>query len=352
MANAWLRSLRKAELIDLAEYIGLKNYDGLRKDLEATLDEYLADNSDRFAADPRLSPFYTQPTRTRGLGSPVKREAPDLLKITKRRQTKVPEEVVAATSDEESQPSPITTATTTALVRTPARALSLAQRIPLPATPADVANAVDRSTLIVRKRVASMYAESGVTEATRAARASLSTVTSVLMLVSAFELYHLRPELLADRYAFTVPAVQWLGTRDHPVRVPDMFLLLTASFWSPALLWAATSALLPAVAGYFVNLGAAHSGAGPNHVPGVGTRGRPRGIAGAAPEPAVDPLTYSVVKALLTYVVYAQGFTFWGLADQLSVARINSALYGGWKGALVGCGVTGLMAMYDAVLRK
>ncbi|KAL8376439.1 hypothetical protein RB595_007501 [Gaeumannomyces hyphopodioides] len=352
MANAWLRSLRKAELIDLAEYIGLKNYDGLRKDLEATLDEYLADNSDRFATDPRLSPFYTQPTRTRGLGSPVKKEAPEL-KITKRRQTKVPEEVVAAT-DEESQPSPIGAATTTALVRTPARALSLAQRIPLPATPADVANAVDRSTLVVRKRVASLYAESGVTEATRAARASLSTVTSVLLLVSAFELFHLRRELLADRYAFTVPAIQRLGTRDYPVQVPDMFLLLTASFWSPALLWAATSALLPAVAGYFVNLGAAHNGSRSSggHVPGVATRGRPRGIAGPAAESAVDPLTYSVVKALLTYVVYAQGVSFWGFADQLSVARINSALYGGWKGALVGCGVTGLMAMYDAVLRK
>lgn len=225
-----------------------------------------------------------------------------------------------------------------------------------------MASAVDRSTLVVRKRVASMYADSGVSEATRAARESLSTVTSVLLLVSAFELYHLRPELLADRYAFTVPAVPWLGvTRDHPVQVPDMFLLLTSSFWSPALLWAATSALFPALAGYFVNLGAAHSNghgghgpAGGGHVPGVATRGRPRGIAGRAGtgESAVDPLTYSVVKALLTYVVYAQGVSFWGLADQLSVARINSALYGGWKGAIVGCGVTGLMAMYDAVLRK
>ncbi|KLU84960.1 hypothetical protein MAPG_03994 [Magnaporthiopsis poae ATCC 64411] len=95
MANAWLRSLRKTELIELAEHIGLKNYDGLRKDLEATLDEYLTENSDRFAADPKLSPFYTQPARTRGLGSPIKREAPEL-KIAKRRQIKVPDEVVGS----------------------------------------------------------------------------------------------------------------------------------------------------------------------------------------------------------------------------------------------------------------
>ena len=35
-----------------------------------------------------------------------------------------------------------------------------------------------------------------------------------------------------------------------------------------------------------------------------------------------------------------------------AVARINSALYSGWKGALVGTAVTGLASVYDAVLKK
>ncbi len=228
------------------------------------------------------------------------------------------------------------------MARTPGRALSLASRIPLPATPAQVASAVDRGTLAVRQRVASLYADSGIPESTQAARESLSTVNSVLLLVSAFELYYLRPELLADRYAFTVPAINLLGTSDLAVYVPDLFLLLTASFWYPALTWAFTSTIVPSLFGYFINLSAA------NH---HNMRGRPR-LSAHSGDYTVDPLTFSVVKALLTYVVYAQGVTFGGWIDDLSVTRINSALYAGWPGVLVGAGVSGLASVYDAVLRK
>lgn len=229
----------------------------------------------------------------------------------------------------------------TAVARTPGRALSLASRIPLPATPADVASAVDRGTLAVRERVASIYADSGITEVTQATRETLSTVTSVLFSVAAFELYFLRPEILADRYAFTIPAISLLGTSDYPVYVPDMFLLLTSSFWNPALLWAFTSVVIPSLFGYFFNLSAAH------HTTGRVTRAR-----SSQPEYVVDPLTFSIVKAVLSYVIFAQGVNFWGLVDDLSVARINKAIYGGWKGVLVGSAITGLVSVYDAVLRK
>ena len=126
--------------------------------------------------------------------------------------------------------------TATAIARTPARSLSqVAARIHLPATPADVANAFDRSTVAVLKRVTSMYQDTGITEASNATRETLSTVTSILFVVSAFELYFIRPEVLANRYAFTIPAVSLLGTSDYPIYLPDMFLILTSSFWSPAL---------------------------------------------------------------------------------------------------------------------
>ena len=54
----------------------------------------------------------------------------------------------------------------------------------------------------------------------------------------------------------------------------------------------------------------------------------------------------------MSYVVYAQGVTFYGLVDETSIARINGALYGGWKGVLVGSAITGLTSLYDAILRK
>lgn len=217
----------------------------------------------------------------------------------------------------------------------------VAARIPLPATPADVARAVDHSTLAMRKRVSSIYQESGITEGAHATRDTLSTVTSVLFLVSAVELWHIRPEILASRFAFTIPAVGLLGTSDYPVYLPDMFLVLTSSFWSPALAWTLTSFVLPALFGYFFNLSASN-----NTVP------RTRSKAHALAEHVVDPLTFSIVKALVSYLVYAQGLTFGGLISETSIVRLNSAVYGGWRGILVGTAITGLVSVYDAVLKK
>ncbi|KAI1271061.1 hypothetical protein F5Y07DRAFT_36843 [Xylaria sp. FL0933] len=336
-ANSWLQRQRKTDLVELAQYTGLKNYDSLKKvELELALDEYLAENTAAFQSDPKLANYYA--SRARTIGSPIKKDVDgpiEKLKVAKRRATKAADEI-AAPADSEEEPS----STSTAIAHTPARALSLASRIPLPATPADVANAVDRSTVALRTRVASVYKESGITEVTHATRETLSSVNSVLLAISAFELYFLRAEVLADRYAFTIPAISFLGTNDFPVFIPDMFLLLTASFWSPALLWAFTSSILPSIAGYFINMtSGAHQGR-------VTRRSAP------VPDAVVDPLTFSVVKALISFVVYGQGVTFGGWINEVSIARINSAIYGGYKGILAGAAISGLFSIYDAVLKK
>ncbi|KAL2015955.1 hypothetical protein VTK56DRAFT_4511 [Thermocarpiscus australiensis] len=344
--NTWLARQRKSELVELAQTVGLKDYESLRKgELELAIDEYLSEHAAQFQSNPKLQDYYK--SRARAGGSPVKKETHEL-KVTKRRLAKAREEVVAAEEEEEEEEEEASSrAASTALARTPGRALALASRIQLPATPADVAQAVDRGTVAVRERVASLYAQSHIGEATQATRAWLSSVPSVVSAIALFELYRLRRELLPDRYAFTVPAVRLLGTPDYPVHLPDMFALLTAGFWAPALTWALTSVVLPSLFGYFFNFSAAHSGGGG----GGGGRGSKQQAA-AADLYAVDPLTFSIVKAVATYVVYAQGATFGGLISPESVDRINSALYSGWRGVLVGTAVSGLAAVYDAVLRK
>lgn len=218
----------------------------------------------------------------------------------------------------------------------------VAARIPLPATPADVANAVDRSTLAIRQRATSIYQESGIGDVTQATRDNLSTVTSVLAVVSAWELLCIRPEILPNRYAFTIPAFRLLGTSDWPVHLPDAFLLVTAAFWSPFLTWALTSLIIPGVFGYFFNLSATNN---------QGPRTRAKAAAQAA-EYNVDPLTFSIVKALVSFVVYGQLVTFGGLLNETSILRLRSAVYGGVPGILTGTAVTALMSIYDAVLKK
>ncbi|CAK7202559.1 hypothetical protein SEUCBS139899_005283 [Sporothrix eucalyptigena] len=342
--TSWLRAQKKSDLVDIAETVGLKNVATLKKsDLESALDEYLTENASHLSSDQRLAPYFN--IRSKTIGSPVKREASastSEVKVPKRRQTKAAAEESAAPAasgdDDESA------GRSSALIRTPGRALSLAaSRIALPASPADVAQAVDRSALAVRERVVSIYADSGITEVTQATRESLSTVYAIALLVSAFEWFNLRAEVLPARYAFSIPAIRFLGTSDYAISLPDVFLLLTTSFWTPVTLYFLISIAIPSFFGYFFNLSAA---SGSHHT----GRGRSRPFSNA--EYAVDPLTFSVAKAILVYVVQAQGVSFCGWVDQLAVARINSALYGGWQGAITGAAVTGLVSLYDAVLRK
>ncbi|KAM5382049.1 hypothetical protein ACJZ2D_002651 [Fusarium nematophilum] len=316
------------------------SYKSFKKDdLAAALDTYLTENSSRFLANPELTGYFN--SRAKALGSPVKREvnrddAERPLKVSRRRTTtKLSEEVTPESDDASPQ------ASSTALVETPGRALSqVAARIPLPATPADVALAVDRSTSAVRQRVSSIYEESGITEVSHATRDTLSTVTSVLFCVAAWELWNVRREVLGNTYAFTIPAIGALGTSDYPVYVPDMFLLLTSSFWSPTLTWVFTSVVVPSVFGYFFNLSATST---------PPTRGRPRAHN---TEYVVDPLTFSIAKALISFVVYGQGVNLGGLLNKMSIVRLENAIYGGYKGILTGTAITGLVSIYDAVLRK
>lgn len=62
-------------------------------------------------------------------------------------------------------------------------------------------------------------------------------------------------------------------------------------------------------------------------------------------------MTFNVVKALLVYVVFGQDVTF-GMIDLENVARINSAIYGGYQGALTGTGIGTLVTLYEAVIKK
>ncbi|EEY14368.1 conserved hypothetical protein [Verticillium alfalfae VaMs.102] len=78
---------------------------------------------------------------------------------------------------------------------------------------------------------------------------------------------------------------------------------------------------------------------------------RGRSAANAEPDYNVDPLVFSIIKALASFLVLGQRVTL-GLVETDSIDRINSALYGGWQGVLTGAAITGLVSVYDAVLRK
>ena len=67
------------------------SYESFKKaELELALDEFLAENSTQFIADPKFAPYYS--SRNRAAGSPIKRDLDDKPRVSKRRLTKAIEE--------------------------------------------------------------------------------------------------------------------------------------------------------------------------------------------------------------------------------------------------------------------
>ncbi|KAF2842609.1 hypothetical protein M501DRAFT_924955 [Patellaria atrata CBS 101060] len=320
--SSWLHRQRKGDLVELAKQAGVSDYDGLLKDeLVSVLDEHLRANSSSLSSNAAFNDFY----RT---ASPVKKEraasttsGPDVPK--KRRTTKVKDEIEAIISGDD-------TPIQNLVARTP-RLQRIAQSVPLPASPAEVADVIDRQTTIAKEKISSAYAKLGVTENIESVRESLSSVVGVELLVLGLEYYGLQKETLPWRYAFDFPAIGFLGTNSHPVSIPDFFLLVTSFFWAPTSLWAATSILLPALAAYFINFT---------------LNGKSRSVYQA------DPLTFNVAKALITWLVYSQGAQFAGLVSPETAARVNAAVPGGYTGVLIGSGVGALASIYEAVLKR
>ncbi|KAI9838808.1 MAG: hypothetical protein M1837_002301 [Sclerophora amabilis] len=346
--SSWLRGQRKTELVELADEAGLKDYEGLKKaELETALEHYLRANERTLSKNSKFNPFYT---RAASSGSPVKRERNSSntaaltsdgdAKPTKprgRRVTKVADEI--GTTDESS---PDTTSRITALAtRTPRANLALARSVPLPPSPAVVADAIDRRTAVLRSKVSGAWDDSGVTKKIEDVRESLSTVLSIEALALAIEATGLRSEILPLRYAFTLPPLPVLGTSALPVSLPDLFLLVTSSFWSPFILWASTSLAVPLIFAYFFNLTLK---AKPGHVT---TRSH-----SSNPGHVFDPLTFNIAKALVAFLVYSEDVKFGGLVGYDSVERIRGSVPGGADGILVGAGIGGLVSIYEAVLKK
>lgn len=164
-------------------------------------------------------------------------------------------------------------------------------------------------------------------------RENLSSVHAVHTTLLLLEALALQREILPWRHAFDIPPLAVIGTPSIPVALPDLFLLLTGFFWSTTLLWAATNVVVPLVFAYFYNLST--------------TTVRRGGQRVQVARYTADPLTFSVVKAVTTYVVYERGYS-WGLWGGQVSYRVEHAVFGGWWGMLIGSGVGGLAGLYEA----
>jgi hypothetical protein len=197
---------------------------------------------------------------------------------------------------------------------------------------------IARQQTYVGDKLSAAWENSGTTEAIESARETASTVVGVELLFLLIESYGLQKETFPWRYAFDIPPLPFLNTSAVAVKLPDLFVLVTSFFWNPSTLWLSTSIIIPLLFAYFFNF--------THHVKTPRTRGS------LATAYRVDPLTYNVVKALMTWLVYSQGFRFGSYITDETVERVNGAFPGGYWGVMVGSGVGALVSVYEAILQK
>ena len=211
--------------------------------------------------------------------------------------------------------------------------------MPLPPSPAVIAGHIDRTRQRAQAQIRHFYARSGLVGTVDALRQKVSVGGSVELLGLALEVAGLRAGLLPGKFLTTLPASRALGTGEIPVRVPDLFALLRADFWSVFLLWFLASVLLPMTAAYFFNVTLKVKGA-------RGTRAAGAGVL------EYDPLTFNVAKGLIAYVVFGCGFQVFDLPSFASRAMIEDHVPGGYKGIIISTGIGALVSLYEAILRK
>ncbi|KAL8718008.1 MAG: hypothetical protein Q9225_004810 [Loekoesia sp. 1 TL-2023] len=320
----WLQRQRKPDLQNLAAHVGMKDFDNLLKtELEVAVDNYLRANQTRLQNDLQLSGFYKR------IGSPIKREsggvttssaAEEVKKPKQRRQTLKAREELDQPSDNDAQ----LALTTTTPHTPPSSTLSLARRLPLPASPSLLADRIEEQTTSLTNSASTLYTSSPIPTTLYNLRARLSSVTSIQLLILAIEAFGLFRHVVPLKYLTTIPAIPALGIHSETaLRLPDLFALLTVQFWGPFGLWVGTSILLPAMGAWFLNLRAQAEGGG------------------------YDPVAFGVVKGLVGWIVYVRG----GVGGD-STGVVEGSVPGGSVGMMIGAGVAVLGGLYEAVLRK
>ncbi|KAF8511744.1 hypothetical protein BDD12DRAFT_120777, partial [Trichophaea hybrida] len=288
MSSLWLNKKKKAELVALCDQLGLDTDGCLKSDLEGMLAEYLQANETELSKAPQ--------TRSRRRTSRYVGTA----------------SFDNASTDAESTPEPSSERKTRSgsralATRTPRTVRSLREVavVPLPPSPAVVADEIETRANAIIASAKKAVEKAEIHEKATGLRDRLSNVISVNATSLSLEAILLLISIIPVTYQITLPAITVVGTPAVTYILPDLFVILTAAFWAPFLTWLVTALVLPVGNALLFNLVSAS-------------------VAKDAAEHPVDPLTYAVTRALLTYLVHYKGFSFWGLLGEKTVATVGT----------------------------
>lgn len=202
----------------------------------------------------------------------------------------------------------------------------------LPSSPA-----VTRAVAVPKAWVATQYKKSGLAKKLPLWRQELSSVESIHLLLLIFEAAGLSRATMPWSVSIATPAIKAAHIDGYVVALPDVTTLLSTRFWGPTSLWVLTSVALPALFAYVFNL--------TYHNPKPSTRR-------IKPQKELDPMMFSIVKALLAYLVYSPGASTRLFFSASTVAIVQDHVYGGYVTLLIGAGIGILTSLYDNLSYK
>jgi len=220
--------------------------------------------------------------------------------------------------------------------RTPTANIMQQRRQSLPPSPTIVVDEVEHATTRFYAGLDDIYTLSGIPEAIDWTRESCSSIAAVHFAFILMEAYGLSQAVIPWEYMFDIPSIHVIGTPSIAVSIPNLFVLLSASFWYPTLLWSATSIFIPLLFAYFFNL-TVHTVKRNN--------ARVRVV-----RYNYDPFTFNVVKSMLVSTVYGAGI-LQGYVSNHTVAVVDGSQYGGFTSMLMGTYVCGLCSLWQATQR-
>lgn len=202
----------------------------------------------------------------------------------------------------------------------------------LPPTPAIVADEIETRANQIIASAKKAIEKTDIKEKATNVRDRLSNVISVNATSLSLEALLLLAAIIPVTYELTVPAVAALGTPATTYVLPDLFIVLTTTFWAPFLTWFVTSLVLPVGNAVLFNFVAVSVSSKEDN------------------EYQVDPLTFAVTKALLAYLVHYKAFTFGGVLGEQAVATVGGSV--GRELQLIGSAIGIIAAIWEATLRR
>lgn len=231
------------------------------------------------------------------------------------------------------------------------RVTSRLSNVDLPASPAQLAEVADQSFQAAKGKLGELWERTRIEEAIEIIRENASSVAVIQLVLLFIEGAGLEWNTRSTIKGFTVGKIPGLTNSETDVYVPNLALLLSSDFWAPATLWSLTSWVIPLVASYFVNLT-------------LRTNTRHRSSRG---QHTIDPLTFSIVKAILAYATYSTRVIElvngkasvvtcdnpdFGPFSKSTVNTVCTNTPASYPGLLITAGVGILVSLYDAALKK